>query len=82
MSSPVSIMTLASDLLVLGAGVSIAGFVLKGLLAQYKRYIPAPIQATFMAPKAVLKEMMTWSEASDIRGEVALAAVIQVPHYG
>lgn len=46
MSSPVSITTLASDVLVLGAAFSIVGFVLRSLLSQYKQYLPAPIEAT------------------------------------
>ncbi|KAL9135800.1 MAG: hypothetical protein Q9175_002997 [Cornicularia normoerica] len=46
MSSPISIMTLVSDILILGAAVFIVAIVLTSLLSQYKKYLPAPIKAT------------------------------------
>ena len=39
-------MTLVSDVLILGAAVSIVAIVLISLLSQYKEYLPAPIKAT------------------------------------
>lgn len=45
MSSPVSIITLASDAVVLGVAVSIVGVVLKSLSFEYEKYLPAPIKA-------------------------------------
>lgn len=46
MSSPASLVTLASDVLVLGAAVSVAGVGFKSLSAQYKNKMSSPIKAT------------------------------------
>lgn len=45
MSPPVSITTLASDVVVLGAAVSIAGVVLKSLSSKCRNDLPTPIEA-------------------------------------
>jgi len=45
MSSPAAFMTLASDVVVLGAAVGVAGVGLKSLSSQYRKVIPAPVKA-------------------------------------
>ncbi len=45
MSSPAALMTLASDVVVLGAAVGVAGVGLKSLSSQYRKVIPAPVKA-------------------------------------
>ena len=56
MSSPIPIMTLISDVLVLGAAVSIVGIVLGYFLTQYKQYLPASIEATFDGTQSHVRE--------------------------
>lgn len=46
MSSPATVLTLASDVLVLGAAVSVSAVGLTSLGRQYKRMLPAPISPT------------------------------------
>ena len=46
MSSPGLFVTLASDILVLGAAFSFVAVVSKYLWSQYRSYLPAPIKAT------------------------------------
>ena len=49
-------MTLASDVLVLGAALSIIGVVLRSLLSQHKQYLPAPIYASIGNTQSCVRE--------------------------
>ena len=56
MSSPSSLVTLASDVLILGAAVSVAGVGLKSLSAQYKNKMPAPFKATLGGTESCVED--------------------------
>ena len=56
MASPASLVTLASDVLVLGAAISVAGVGLKSLSAQYKHKMPAPIKATLGGAESCVED--------------------------
>ena len=56
MSSPTSLITLASDVLVLSAAVSVAGVGLKSLSAQYTKKMPAPIKATLGGAESCVED--------------------------
>ena len=50
------IVTLASDIFVLGAALSIVGVVLTSLLLQNAKYLPIPIKITIRSTRSDTKE--------------------------
>ena len=56
MSSPAALVTLASDVLVLGAAVSVAGVGLKSISAQYKKSYSTPVKATLGGYESCLED--------------------------
>lgn len=49
-------MTLASDVLVLGAAVSVAGVGLKSLSSQYSKSVPVPIKSTLGGTQSLAED--------------------------
>ena len=49
-------MTLASDVVVLGAAVSVAGVGLKSLSSQYRKVMPAPVRAALGGAESCIED--------------------------